>query len=204
MEGSLVSVTVKGSDGAVATSARLVGNPIGRIASQKERCSCDGPGDGGSSSSSIEPGATCPPQTTRSCSTDLDIETTQSGDARLEIVDPSGTLIDSAPIHVHRAARIDVDVREGARRVGDVYEVKQGYKVKLAARVFDADGTKLLFTKHGVAHAYGDLELVKPDTAVLVGATDVEDMIAGSKSGDTTVTVAAPGAVNVVHIRVVP
>lgn len=88
--------------------------------------------------------------------------------------------------------------------MGDVYEVKQGYKVKVAARVFDADGTELIFTQHGVAHVYGDRDLLEPDAAVVVGATDVEDMIAGSKTGETTVSLTAPGAATVVHFRIVP
>ena len=201
VQGSLVTVSVKGSDGAARMNARLAGAPVGRISSQKESCSCD---SGSSGSRSIEPASACGAQETKSCTMSVDIETTQAGDAKLEIVEPGGKLVDSAPIHVHGAARIEVDVREGARRVGEVYEVKKGYKVKLAARVLDADGTELIFTEHGVAHAYGDRDVLGPDAAVIVGSSDVEDMIAGSKSGDTTVTVTAPGAATVVRFRVVP
>jgi hypothetical protein len=200
VQGALAAVSIKGSDGSVRMNARLVGAPVGRISAQTESCSCEG----GGGSRGIEPGVACGAQETKSCTLAVDIETSQIGDAKLEIVDPTGKLIDSAPIHVHGAARIDLDVREGARQVGGAYEVKQGYKVKLAARVFDADGTELLFTKHGVAHVYGDRDLIKPDAAVIVGASDVEDMIAGSKTGETTVTVTAPGAASTVRFRVVP
>jgi hypothetical protein len=201
VQGALAAVSISGSDGSVRMNARLAGAPVGRNSAQTESCSCGG---GAAGTRSVEPGSTCGSQETRWCTMAVDIETNQIGDARLEIVDPAGKLIDSAPIHVHGAARIDLDVREGARRVGLVYEVKQGYKVKLAARVFDADGTALLFTKHGVAHVYGDRDLIMPDAAVLIGSSDVEDMIAGTRTGETTVTVTAPGASSVVRFRVVP
>jgi hypothetical protein len=201
VQGALAAVSIEGSDGSVRMIARLAGDPVGRISEQTESCRCAG---GGSDSRGVEPGSTCGSQQTKSCTMAVDIETSQIGDAKLEIVDPAGKLIDSAPIHVHGAARIDLDVREGASRVGFVYEVKQGYKVKLAARVFDADGTELLFTKHGVAHVYGDRDLLMPDAAVLIGSSDVEDMIAGTKTGETAVTVTAPGASSVARFRVVP
>ena len=40
--------------------------------------------------------------------------------------------------------------------------------------------------------------------AVIIGSTDVEDMIAGNAPGDTTVTVKATGATKVVRFHIVP
>ncbi len=64
-----------------------------------------------------------------------------------------------------------------------------------------ADGNEELFTKHGISHDYGDTSVVAPDPAIIIGSTDIEDMIAVSP-GDTTVKVYAPGAERVVRIHV--
>lgn len=178
LQGSLVSITAHGGDAFVGATARLSGPAVGRIASQTQSCS--------------------------TCDMDIEIEATQPGDAKLEIVDHAGKLLDSVTIHVRPAARIDVAVNGGARQADGVYEVKQRSQVKLGAKVFDAEGAELLFARHGVSHAYGDESVIKPDPTVVIGSTDVEDMIAGSHVGETTVRVSAPGAVNMVRFRVVP
>lgn len=204
LQGSMVTITAEGGAPEVRKSARLAGAAVGTISSSKESCRCDSETNGISQSGrSIEPTGSCVSGETKLCSVSIDLETKEAGDGQLEIIDPSGTVVDRVTVRVRPAARIDITVKEGANEVGGVYEVKQGYKVKLESRVYDAAGSEAIFTRHGVSFDYADKTVVKPDSAVLIGSTEVEDMIA-DRPGETTVKVHAPGAENVVRFRVVP
>jgi hypothetical protein len=203
LQGSMVTITSEGGDPDVRPTARIVDPAVARVSSQRESCSCTSQSKSSSHSRSVDPGDTCTSTEKKACSLSLDIETTQAGDPKLEIVDGAGSLIDRVTLHVRPAARIDVTVQQGATLVGGVYEVKKGFKVKLESRVFDVDGGEAVFARHGMSFDYADKSIVQPDSAVLVGSTEVEDMIAPG-AGDTTVTVKAPGAQKIVRLRVRP
>jgi hypothetical protein len=203
LQGSRVSVSVEGGDAKVRPTARIDDATVAHVSEQKESCSCTSQSNGKSSSQSVEPNASCASGETKSCTMSIEVETSGSGDAKLEITDPSGKTIDRVTLRVRPAARIEVEMKEGATRKGDVYEAKEGFKVKLRSKVYDADGAEAFFTKHGVSHEYADRNVMKPDSAVLIGSTDVEDMLA-SGTGETTVKVHAIGAEKVVRFRVVP
>lgn len=203
LQGSQVSVSAKGGDADVAQTARIAESSIARVSDQHEACSCDSSSGSQSNSRSIEPSARCSSGETKSCNLSVDIETTAEGDAHLEIVDPKGALIDRVTVHVRPAARIDVSVNGVAINDGQLTTVRNGDKVKLESHAFDANGDEALFTKHGISHDYGDTTILAPDDAVLIGTTNVEDMIA-REPGDTTVKVHAPGAEQLVRFHVVP
>lgn len=203
LQGSLVTVSARGGDGDVRKKARLTSGAIGAISAQRESCSCETTTRDTRKSRSVEPSTGCASGETKSCSLSVDIETAQPGDSKLEITDFGGNVVDRVTVHVRPAARIDVDVREGGTNMGGVYEVKRGSKVKLLSEVFDADGSEVIFARHGVSHAYGDKSILQPDAAVLVGSTDVEDMLAIGL-GETTVKVRAEGAEKLVRFRIVP
>lgn len=203
LQGSMVTVSSKGGDPDVRATARIVGETMARISSQRESCWCSSRSTNESESRSIEPTATCASSETKECNLSLEVETSQPGDPKLEVVDPSGGLIDRVTLHIRPAARIEADVNEGGTKNGDVYEVKRGFKVKVQSRVYDADDDEMIFVRHGVSFDYGDKAILKPDGEVLFGATDVEDMIA-TGTGETSVRVFAPGAEKVVRFRVVP
>lgn len=207
LQGSLVSVAVTGGDGDVRKSARLTNGSLGSISEQRESCRCESQTRSGSSttssSSSVEPTAACAAGTKKTCTLNVDIETVQSGESKLEITDASGRVVDRVTMHVRPAARIDVEVRQGGTEVNGVYEVRNGFKVKVHSTVLDDEGGEMIFARHGVSHEYGDRSVLKPDGAVLIGSTDIEDMIA-SGVGETTVTVRAGGASKLLRFRVVP
>jgi hypothetical protein len=203
LQGSMVTVMSEGGNPDIRATARLVDPTVARIAAQTESCRCTSHTENSSESHSIDAGDRCVSGQTKECSLSLDVETSQAGDPKLEIVDGSGGLIDRVTLHVRPAARIDVRVKEGATEIGGVYEVKKGFKVKLESHVFDVDGGEAVFAKHGMSFDYGDESIVKPDTAVIFGSTEVEDMIAPGV-GETTVKVRATGAEKVVRFRVVP
>ena len=202
LQGSLVTVTATGGDPNVAQKARISETSIARVSDQHESCTCDTTSGSSHTSTSIDPGAKCASGTTRSCSLSVDIETSDQGDAHLEIVDPSGSLIDRVTVHVRPAARLDITVGATAVKDGSPITARVGDKVKLETHAFDASGNEAMFEKHGISHDYGDTTILAPDDSVLIGSTNVEDMIA-REPGDTTVTVHAPGAEQVVRFHVV-
>jgi len=199
LQGSMVSVAAEGGDPEIRKSARLVGNAVGRVSASKESCQCVS----SSQSRNVEPTGDCVSEETKTCTVSIDVETTAPGDDVLELVDSSGKVVDRVAFHVRPAARIEINVKEGGTLNGNVYEVHQGYKVKLESHVYDAAGAEAIFMKHGVSFDYADKNIVRPDTAVLIGSTDIEDMIS-DRMGETTVKVHAPGAEKVVTFRVIP
>ncbi len=204
LQGAQVSLTAKGGDPNVRQTARISERSIATVADQHQTCSCDSSSGSHSSSRTVEPAATCTSGETKSCSLAIDLETANEGDAKLEIVDPSGNVIDRVTVHVRPAARIDLKVEQGnGTKVADVYQVRVGDKVTIEAHAFDASGGETLFTKHGISHDYADTTVIGPDDSVLFGSSDVEDMVAKTP-GDTTVKVYAPGAVQLVRFHVMP
>lgn len=203
LQGSQVSLTAKGGDANVRQTARIAESSIARVSDQHESCSCDSSSGNQSKSNSIEPSAKCASGETKSCNLAVDLETGDQGDAHLEIVDPTGALIDRVTVHVRPAARIDVKVNGSAVKEGEVVTLRNFDKVGLESHAFDANGDEALFTKHGISHDYGDTTILAPDDAVLFGSTNTEDMIA-KEPGDTTVKVYAPGASQLVRFHIVP
>lgn len=202
LEGSQVSVFARGGDANVAKTARIVEPSIARVSSQTPSCTCDTSTRNESTSTTVDPSATCPSGATKSCRLDIEIETTAAGDAHLEVVDPKGVLIDRVTMHVRAAARIDVTVNGAAVADSQPTTVRVGQKVKLETHAFDASGAEELFMAHGIGHDYGDKTILGPDASVIIGSTTIEDMIANAP-GDTTVKVRASGAEQLVRFHVV-
>jgi hypothetical protein len=201
LQGSRVSIRVSGGNPDVAVVPRLTGTNIGAISSQMQSCSCQSSENGKSQSRTVQTSDTCTKTETKSCSLTLDIETKQAGDAKLEIIDGDGVVVDRVDVHVRPAARIDVTVRDRTAGEQGIYEVRAGEKLKIASKVLDADGREMIFAQHGVSQAYADASIVGPDESVLIGSTTVEDAIA-KRPGETSLTTRAPGAETVVRFRV--
>ncbi len=147
------------------------------------------------------------PSCDTSCALSIDIETAHAGEGAVEVLDAKGSVVDRTPFHVHDAARIDLSVEDDDSHAdisakGDTYEIAPGRRIGLRSRVFDAGGTSLVWTEHGLAHAYADRTILAPNEAVIVGSTDVEDMVAVG-AGETTVTVRAGSASATAKFRVV-
>lgn len=201
LQGAQISVNVSGGNPNVRPTARIAAETIARVSNQTESCSCGSTRGSTTTSHSVEPSATCASGETKTCTLSVEIETAGAGDADLEVVDPKGGLIDRVAIHVRPAARLDITVAGMAVKDGEPTTVRSGEKVKLETHAFDADGSEELFTKHGISHDYGDTTIIAPDSSVILGSTEVEDMIALSP-GDTSVKVYAPGNERVVRIHV--
>ena len=92
LQGSAVNVSVSGPFDE-RTKARSSDPAIAKIATQEISCSED-----------------------KTCTISLSIETTLAGDPKLEIIGASGSLVDSAVLHVRPAARIDVKVGGGTEQ----------------------------------------------------------------------------------------
>ena len=179
LQGSTLTIAVKGGAANAKLSARLTGTPVGRIADQSYSC------DSGA------------------CILSLTIETTHEGDAKLEAVDPTGNVVDAATLSVQPAASLEVNV-DGRRYVADggFHDVKQGDRLPVSTRALSADGKGLFFSRHGISQEYANKAIVGPgDGFVLFGETIVEDAIANTV-GETTLTLRAGGAESVVRFRV--
>lgn len=198
---SMVTVIARVDDAAVV-SARLASGSLSRISRQSESCTC---ATASGSTMNVEPTATCPRGDTKSCQLSIDIETKATGDDRIEILEASGAVHDSVMLHVRAAARIELTVTSADQPVAPgsdgVYVLKKGARVELASKVLAADGAEVVFTEHGVSHSYGDPTVLKPDTKVILGATDVEYMSTG-RAAETSVVVSAPGATTTARFRV--
>lgn len=201
LQGSQISISAKGGDPNTALVARLAGDPVGSIASQAQSCSCNSSSGNGSSSRTVGTGEKCAKTETKSCTVSVDIETKLAGDAKLEVVDPSGTVVDRVTVRVRPAARIELDVHGRKANDQGIYLVQSGEKLQIGSKVLDADGVAMIFAKHGVTQAYADQDIVAPDSSVLFGSTDVEDAVA-KRAGETSLTVRAVGAESVVKFRV--
>jgi hypothetical protein len=202
LQGSLVSVTAKGGDPNVTQTARIAESSIARVSKQTPSCTCDSKSGSTSTSSSIAPGEKCTGGATKTCTLSVEIETSDQGDAHLEIVGPSGALVDRVTVHVRPAARLDVSVGETAVKDDAPVTARVGDTVALETHAFDADGNEEIFTQHGISHDYGDKSILEPADDDLFGSTNVERMIA-RQPGDTTIKVHAPGAERVVRFHVV-
>ncbi len=202
LQGSLVTVNAKGGDPNVTQTARILESSIARVSNQTPSCTCDSKSGNTSSSSTVAPGEKCSGGATKSCSLSVDIETSDQGDAHLEVLGPSGAVIDRVTIHVRPAARLDVSVGQTAVKDETPVTARVGDTVALETHAFDADGNEEIFTQHGISHDYADKSILEPANDDLFGSTNVEKMIA-KQPGDTSITVRAPGAERVVHFHVV-
>lgn len=178
LQGSAVTLEVKGGSAGAALVARLDNSAVGVIANQHFSC------DEGT------------------CRLFVDIETKQAGETRVEVVDKAGALVDGVALRVHAAARIAVDVHGHAAGADGFFAVKQGDKLEVESTVFDAAGDKLAFSHHGVAQVYADRAVVAPDSEFdILGTSDVEKAVAVG-IGETTLALRAVGAERLVKFRV--
>jgi hypothetical protein len=207
LQGSLVTVGAQSRDPNTRFTARLADGKVGSIASQREECSCDSSSSSSSSSSSVAPGGTCPSGATKSCTIDVDVQTTNAGDTKIEMVDPQGNVNDTITLHVRPAARIDLAVLVDANPItagrDGAYSVHRGTNFGVQSTVYDASGSKLVYTQHGVSHYYADLTVLSPDTHEVFGATDIEAVVTG-RAGDTEIVCNAPGAQTTARFHVLP
>jgi hypothetical protein len=202
LQGSRISLSVSGGDPNTSLSARLAADAqIGTIAYQSQSCSCESSSNGSTDSRTVTATDKCTAAETKKCFVSVDIETTRVGDAKLEVIDASGKLVDSATLHIRPAARIDVTVQDRTPGAGGVYEVPQGAKLKVASRVLDADDNEMVFAQHGVSQVYADASIVGPDHSIILGSSDVEDAIAKAP-GETSLALRAAGAESIVRFRV--
>lgn len=178
LQGAAVTIDVRKGAPNAGLSVRVANRALATISSQSYTCAASD-----------------------DCHLIFELDAKQEGDAKLEVVDKSGALVDGIPLHIKAAARIDIDV-EGREAGSDgVYVVKQGERIAVASKVFDNDRTELFFSHHGVSQVYANKGIVGPDETAIFGSTDVEDAIANGV-GETTLTTRAVGAESIVKFRV--
>lgn len=201
LEGSKVTVVATGGEPGTRMSARLASGAFAKISDQRENCTCKSD----KATRLVDAVESCKVGETReSCSLAVDIETTGSGDAKLEIVDGAAKLTDRVTVKVRPAARINITARANGKDLtatDGAFDVKLGDALEIETDVLGADGGQMIFTEHGVHHAYGDEAVLRANKKELIGRTDVQSIVTG-RAGETTVTISAPGAQTVARFRV--
>jgi hypothetical protein len=206
LQGSMVTISAEGGALVDGTVRAGITDGYGSVSSLTQSCTCSRSSGNTSTSHTAQPGEKCATNESRSCNLSVDVETTRAGDAKLEILDAKGKVIDRIDILIRPAHHIDVKLRSGSEDVplgGDgVYEVKQGSMLSLESTVYDASDGELIFAKHGVGHRFNDPKVVK-GASELFGWSDVQSVRAEGP-GTATVFVEATGATKEVTFRVVP
>lgn len=193
--GSEVTITTTRLDPNKRYTARLATNAIGKISRQSESCSCTVTRGGESTSSSVEPTATCSNGATKECFHQLTIATSDAGEVKLEML-ADGTLADRATVKVRDAKRIEL----AAKIQGDpialedgAYRVRIGTNVSIVAKAFD-DGGELVSGKGGITLRSADSKVLKPQEYFL-GAMAMA-------TGEADLTVSASGVETVATFRI--
>src|SRR4029078_5762885 len=126
-----MGISIDGGDPEHRRHARIAtaSQGIASVTSDEHSCRCNKDGAESSSSRGADNGKTCASDETLSCTMDVDFQTTSAGDAKLEIIDEQGTVIDRFVVRVRPALRIEVIVSAAKEEVAlgkdGVYEVHQ-------------------------------------------------------------------------------
>ncbi len=189
---------------------RVKDSAIGTLSHADQSCSC---GDS-NSSASVDCNASCPGGKTKSVQVSVDVQTTAAGDTTLELVDAKGLVVDSAPMTVHAAAKINASVSSephgGARTAGTAgvdgaYTVKVGNDVIVSFGATDTEGNNLIFTQHGIVPTYSDPKVLSVTSDVIdqvFSGSGTEPAVAHA-AGNATISLKAQGASTDVKFHVV-
>lgn len=189
-------------------SLRVADASMGSAEPSSQSCSCSGSG-------TVTCTSTCPPGQKKSVTVSFDVQTKAAGDVPIQLVDPSGAVVDSSSITVRPAKTIAATVSSKPRGAandapvkadGDgAYTVHVGDEVDVSFNTTDDQGNDLLFTRHGVVPTYANATALAPTTDIadrIIGLTNRE-VANALATGDDQISFAAQGASATLKFHVV-
>lgn len=113
----------------------------------KRSCACEQSSGNSATGMTVDAHGGCPDGFTKSCDNAIDMQALAAGDAKLELLDPQGKLLDRVTVHVRKASSVhferSTDGLQDARPI-DQLVLKSGETVTLSAKLLDADGKPLI------------------------------------------------------------
>lgn len=203
LQGASMTILVDGGEPGKLRHARIATENMGTVSSDEESCTCNKDTADSSSSRGADNGTTCLSDETLSCMMTVNIETVAAGDAKLEIVDDKGKLIDRFTVPVRPASRVEVIVsaeQEDLVPKEGVYEVHQNAHVQIQPIGYGSGEMELLYTGKGFAFTSSDKKIANPEGITFFEVQPIKVPAAGT----ATVTVSAAAAQTEVRFRVVP
>jgi hypothetical protein len=205
VQGAMITIQATGGDPSIAYTMAVEPASLGTVTTA-QTCMCSSSAGTSGSGRVVGVGEPCGSGETRSCIVSADVQTSGPGTASIEVLDPSGRVVDSAPFSIAPADRIDqsvlVDGRAAAPGADGSYAVHVGDHIEVRSTVYSGD-QKMVFTQHGLEPSYSHPDVVASDPSVVLGATDVEYAVAKAP-GDASVTMTAVGAKATVAFDVSP
>ena len=179
----------------------------------RRSCACGKSSGSSAEGMSTDAQGNCPASYTKTCDNAVDMQTVAAGDAKLELYDAGGQLIDRVGVHVRPAKSLRFEQQQSGSDQGtpiDQLEVPAGGTATLSAKLFDADGQPLI-ARHAVTWTSQDPGVAGfpsysffKTSPVDDTATDQSDWISvqGVQPGTTSITVQVSGLVQAVPVTV--
>lgn len=178
------------------------------VVSQDEWAYCNAP-DGSFRRIGLDEG--CVGSETKDAFRHVTLRGASPGEGKLVVRDArTGVELDRVTVRVASAVDVRLDVtRKGPADEsyvsvipnGDRHQVKVSDSVQVRAEPLDASGAVIRVGRHGVAHEYGNRDVLAPEVEIL-GSSETETMKA-RQSGDASLVVRAGGATRALRFQVV-
>lgn len=189
--GSTLGVDVTGGDLGRRMTARLTPIELG-TADAAQACACERSSPTGfPESRPIDPSDPCEGGT-KTCTFAVTATARGPGDARLEVIDPAGAVIDATTLHFRFADRADTRVVSGADSVTGGHELQQGQSFTVASRVYAGD-EPLLLSRESIVREPRDGRVLQIDRSDPLGDPLVGVVFAVGQ-GETILDVTVPQA----------
>lgn len=144
-------------------------------------CSCERSSDNSGEGMSTDAQGRCPDEFKKVCTNAVDMHALAKGDAKLELFDAQGQLIDRVGVHVRPARSVrfkqSTNGLQDSRPV-DHLVVNSGGTVTLSAELLDADGRQLI-ARHGVTWSSDDAGVAGFPVYSILTRDSVDDSVEG-------------------------
>ncbi len=179
----------------------------------KRTCSCEKSSSNSAEGMSTDAQGQCPDGFTKTCDNAVDMQALGAGDAKLELFDPQGQLLDRVTVHVRRASSVQFEQsKNGLQDSQPINQlvVKSGDTVTLSAKLLADDGQQLI-ARHAVSWGSDNTSVAGFPTYTLLTPDSVEGSthdqsdwvtVKGVQPGSTQISVKVAGLVQAVPVTV--
>lgn len=179
----------------------------------KRSCSCDRSSGNSGEGMSTDAQGNCPAGFEKTCDNSVDMQALAQGDAKLQLFDAQGQLLDRVVVHVRKAASAQFQQSDNGLSNSqpiDQLVVKSGNTVTLSAKLLDADGQALI-ARDAVTWGSQDKSVAGFPVYTLTSQDSVDDSaqgqsdwitVKGVQPGSTHIKVQVPGLTQAVPVTV--